>query len=198
MGRYEEEKQKKGHLKPKGFVPTAEVKTFSAPRSPESINWRYTEAVTAIKNQGQCGSCWAFSATEAIESQMILGTGGKLAISLAPQQIASCAPSTGTYGCMGCNGGFTEGAYEYVKSAPGLANSFFIPYGQSLTESVATLACPTAKVKQINGEYAQLQGGYAQVTGYKYAVTPCTSGAVRTRISKASRRHWNNTLCRFA
>merc|ERR1712232_995743 len=176
--RYEEEKFKKGHQKPKGFVPTAEVHTFNeAPRSPDNINWRYTEVVTAIKNQGQCGSCWAFSATEAIESQMILGTGGKLAISLSPQQIASCAPSTGTYGCMGCNGGFTEGAYEYVKSAPGLANSFFIPYAQSLTESRATKACPTAKVQQISGEYAQLQGGYAQVTGYKYAVPPCTSGA---------------------
>merc|ERR1712232_330719 len=50
-------------------------------------------------------------------------------------------------------------------------------YEQSLTESEATKACPTAKVQQISGEYAQLQGGYAQVTGYKYAVPPCTSGA---------------------
>jgi len=174
--RFAEEKHKTGHKKPKGWVPTAPVKKFGAARSPPSINWRDTEAVTAIKNQGQCGSCWAFSATEAIESQMILGTGGKLAIALAPQQIASCAPSTGTYGCQGCNGGFTEGAYEYVKSAPGLANSFYIPYEQSLTETQATAACPTAKVAQIDGEMQELSGGYAQVTGYKYAIPPCTSG----------------------
>merc|ERR1712137_99860 len=45
------------------------------------------------------------------------------------------------------------------------------------TESQATKACPTAKVQQINGEYEQLQGGYAKLTGYKYAVKPCTSGA---------------------
>jgi hypothetical protein len=175
--RYPQEKHKTGHKKPKGWVPTAAVKeAVRAPRSPSSINWRDTEAVTPIKNQGQCGSCWAFSATEAIESQMILGTGGKFAFTLSPQQIASCAPGNGTYGCLGCSGGFTEGAYDYVKSAPGLANGFFIPYAQSLTESENTKACPTAKVSAITGEYEQLQGGYAQVTGYKYAVKPCTSG----------------------
>lgn len=132
--------------------------------------------MTAIKNQGQCGSCWAFSATEAIESQLILTSGGKFAIDLSPQQVASCTPSTGPYGCMGCNGGFTEGAYEYLKTAPGLADSFYIPYGQSLTQQSQTLACPTEKVQQINGPMEQLSGGFAAVTGYSYAVPPCTSG----------------------
>jgi len=174
--RHETEKAKKGLVKPKGFKATAPVLKFETSRSPASINWRDTEAVTAIKNQGQCGSCWAFSATEAIESQMILGNGGKLAMSLSPQQIASCAQGSGAYQCMGCNGGFTEGAYEYVKSAPGLANGFFIPYAQSLTETEPTMACPTAKVQAINGVNEQLQGGYAQVEGYSYAVKPCTEG----------------------
>merc|ERR1712032_685952 len=77
----------------------------------------------------------------------------------------------------GCMGGFTEGAYEYVKSAPGLANGFFIPYGQSLTETEATLPCPTAKVSNITGPMQELQGSYAQLSGYEYAVKPCTSGA---------------------
>lgn len=174
--RHEAEHYKKGLRKPKGWTPTEPVAEYE-PRNAAGINWRQTEAVTAIKNQGQCGSCWAFSATEAIESQMILGTGGKFAIDLSPQQIASCAPSTGTYGCLGCEGGFTEGAYEYVKNATGLSNSFFIPYGQSLTEQTNTLACPTAKVAAINGEYETLQGGYATVSGYSYATAPCTSGA---------------------
>merc|ERR1719316_2039312 len=146
-------------------------------RSPKSIDWRFAKAVTPVKNQGQCGSCWAFSATETIESQMILGSGGKYDFTLSPQQITSCTPDSGTYGSLGCNGGFTEGAYEYVKSAPGLANGFFIPYEQSLTESQNTKACPTAKVNAITGETEQLQGSYAQVSGYHYATTPCTSGA---------------------
>jgi hypothetical protein len=57
-----------------------------------------------------------------------------------------------------------------------LANSFFIPYEQSLTEQTATAACPTKKVNAITGENEVLQGGYAQVSGYSYAVPPCTSG----------------------
>ena len=175
--RYPQETHKKGLRKPKDFVPSAPVREYSAPRrNPKSVNWRYTEAVTAIKNQGQCGSCWAFSAAEAVESQMILGSGGKLAIDLSPQQIASCAPqqllsrgynpmfqrlqpytvglrpyapqasctpSTGAHGCLGCEGGFTEGAYDYLRSVAGLANAFYIPYRQSLTETSTTKACPT-------------------------------------------------------
>merc|ERR1719310_1631120 len=148
--RHDQEKYKRGLVKPKDFKPTAPVLKFETARKPASINWRDTEAVTGIKNQGQCGSCWAFSATEAIESQMILGSGGKLTIDLSPQQIASCAPATGQYGCQGCNGGFTEGAYEYLKTVPGLSNSFFIPYEQSLTQSTATKACPTAKVESLD------------------------------------------------
>ena len=114
--------------------------------------------------------------TTQVESELTLSTGSRLSIDLSPQQVASCSPSTGQYGCLGCEGGFTEGAYEYLKTAPGLANSFYIPYEQSLTASSTTAKCPTAKVAQIDGELQQLSGGYAKVTGYKYAVTPCTSG----------------------
>eukprot|EP00930_Biecheleria_cincta_P024747 TRINITY_DN1767_c0_g1_i2.p1 TRINITY_DN1767_c0_g1~~TRINITY_DN1767_c0_g1_i2.p1 ORF type:complete len:389 (-),score=81.27 TRINITY_DN1767_c0_g1_i2:274-1440(-) len=175
--RYEHEKHQKGHKKPKGFVPTAPVKDYPNIRNPASVDWRLTDAVTAIKNQGQCGSCWAFSATEAVESQLALATGGKYRLDLSPQQIASCAPPTGQYGCQGCNGGFTEGAYEYLKTVPGLANSFYIPYAQSLTESTPTMACPTQKVQQMDGEMMQLTGGFAAVKGYSYATPPCTAGA---------------------
>jgi hypothetical protein len=51
--RYEAEKHQKGYVRPKDFVPTAPVAEFGARRNPASINWRYTEAVTAIKNQGK-------------------------------------------------------------------------------------------------------------------------------------------------
>merc|ERR1719195_2472379 len=54
---------------------------------------------------------------------------------------------------------------------------FFIPYEQSLTESENTKACPTARVEAIAGDLEQLQVSYAQVTGYKYAIKPCTTGS---------------------
>jgi len=170
-----DEKFKTGHLKPDGWTPNAPVKKYKS-RGSSSIDWHQTEAITAIKNQGQCGSCWAFSATEAVESQMILTSGATFALELSPQQITSCTPDTGTYGCLGCQGGFTEGAYAYLESVAGLANSFFYPYSQSLTASSTTAACDTAKVTAVNGTDEMLQGGYAKVSGYHYATTPCTSG----------------------
>merc|ERR1712007_319802 len=178
--RKENEKHAKGHKKPANFVATAPEFEKKAPFvGVKAINWRTTDAVTPIKNQGQCGSCWAFSATEAIESQLALTGGDQYSIELSPQQITSCTPSTGTYGSDGCQGGFTEGAYEYIKSAPGLTNSFNIGYEQSLTASSTTVACSTftAKINSMAGADAQLSGGYAQVSGYTYATPACTSGA---------------------
>jgi len=166
---------KRGLKKPADFVATAPIyEKKYARRSPASINWRDTEAITAIKNQGQCGSCWAFSATEAIESQLVLTTGREFALELSPQQIASCTPSTGSEGCDGCNGGFTEGAYDYVKTVAGLANSFYIPYQQSLTETTDTVACMTSQVEAIDGPNQVLSGGFAAVSGYTYATPACT------------------------
>merc|ERR1712054_423900 len=97
-----------------------------------------------------------------------LSGGDTFSIELSPQQITSCTPSTGTYGSGGCQGGFTEGAYEYIKSAPGLTNSFNIGYQQSLTESSTTVACSTFsdKISSMAGPDAELSGGYAQVSGY--------------------------------
>merc|ERR1712232_852493 len=185
--RKEHEKHAKGHKKPVNFVATAPVFEKKQPFvGVKSINWRTTDAVTPIKNQGQCGSCWAFSATEAIESQLALTGGDDYSIELSPQQITSCTPSTGTYGSDGCNGGFTEGAYEYIKSAPGLTNSFNIGCQQSLTAQDATVPCSdfTAKINSMAGADAQLSGGFAQVSGYTYATPACTSGACASQDLK--------------
>jgi C1A family cysteine protease len=85
------------------------------------IDWVSKGAVTPVKDQGRCGSCWAFSATAAIESYaQLAGKGLKV---LSAQQINSCDKRDG-----GCNGGNTETAYQYVKGAGGIELNSDYPY----------------------------------------------------------------------
>jgi cathepsin F len=85
------------------------------------VDWVSKGAVTPVKDQGRCGSCWAFSATAAIESYaQLAGKGLKV---LSAQQINSCDKRDG-----GCNGGNTETAYEYVKGAGGIETESDYPY----------------------------------------------------------------------
>ena len=70
---------------------------------PPSIDWRTRGVVSEVKNQGGCGSCWAFSTVETLESAVAIAS-GKL-LELSPQQVVSCAPNPkdcgGTGGCEG-------------------------------------------------------------------------------------------------
>jgi len=96
------------------------------PKAPATFDWRDHNAVTPVKDQGQCGSCWAFSATEAIESAWILkGHATPSTINLAPQQIVDCDTIDGV---QGCNGGLTESAYDYIVQAGGQDPEVDYPY----------------------------------------------------------------------
>jgi len=95
---------------------------------PPSVDWRQTEGVvTAVKNQGQCGSCWAFSATETMESLYALATGETAPI-LAPQQLVSCMSNPNDCGGTGGCGGATQPlAFNYTETT-GLTLESNYPY----------------------------------------------------------------------
>jgi len=93
------------------------------PRAPEKFDWRETGFITRIKNQGQCGSCWAFSATENIESVYSKFNNINPPIVLGPQQMVDCDSN-----CYGCGGGWPYYAFQYITSAGGQDTETTYPY----------------------------------------------------------------------
>jgi len=124
--------------------------------APATFDWRNSGAVTPVKDQESCGSCWAFSATEAIESAYIVaGKATNTSINLSVQQIVDCDTTSD-----GCDGGEPSSAYAYLIQAGGQENNISYPY----TGQDGTCAFDASEVVAKISNYKPATSFYSETT----------------------------------
>jgi len=134
-----------GLKKPKdlwGDLPYLGKHSYSGKALPSAVDWSTKGAVTPVKNQGSCGSCWAFSTTGALEGAWEITTG--TTVSLSEQQFVDCDHN----GDQGCNGGLMDNAFGYAeKNAICTEQSYsYTGRGGSCRASSCTVGIPKGGV----------------------------------------------------
>ncbi|NXY11642.1 CATL1 protein, partial [Pteruthius melanotis] len=112
-----------GYVPGKGEEPAPLSRAPAALKAPAKVDWRAKGYVTPVKFQGDCRSCWAFSATGALEGLTFRQT-GRLVV-LSEQNLIDCTQRLGN---KGCRGGHMERAFQYVRDNGGLSSERAYPY----------------------------------------------------------------------
>jgi len=137
-------------------VPVGVITDAMRGDAPDRKDWTETAGATSpVKNQGRCGSCWAFSATEGLESGIFMST-GSASVPLATQQVVACDTSDG-----GCNGGDLPTAFDFIIADGGLDSNAHYP--------------DTSSKWGFSGS-CNSHGHVATIDSYKYAIPACQGG----------------------
>uniref|UniRef100_A0A670ZRP3 Cathepsin L1-like n=1 Tax=Pseudonaja textilis TaxID=8673 RepID=A0A670ZRP3_PSETE len=138
-------------------------KSSEDPDIPDQVDWRIKGAVTIVKDQGDCGSCWAFSATGALESMHFKKT-GKL-VSLSEQNLLDCSEEN-----YGCGGGWMHLAFETVQKQGGINSEKSYPYDRQVINDLSMCiswsvpsACFKLNCSIMKGDEKGLQEAVAKI-----------------------------------
>jgi C1A family cysteine protease len=133
--------------------------SYTASNIPTDFDWRDYGAVTGVKNQAECGSCWTFSTTGDIEGSWYLA--GNDLTSLSEQQLVACD----TFINAGCNGGLQELAFMFIQRIGGIVSEADYPY-EKMNMYTDTVTSPNCNASVVNPDHF-----VAEINGWQYVAT---------------------------
>ena len=171
----------------KANAPVVEV-DLSVGAVPKTFDWRKKGVVTPVNTQGHCGSCWAFSAVETVESALAIAT-GEPPVPLSIEQILVCCTTIVHSQCSSCMGGDPIAAYRYIQTnSSGLDAASDYPYDEH-TDPFKPPQCKANASKPV-----------AKVLSWSYAVPRCpgglcSSGEKEVALMAAVAQHGPVSIC---